>query len=136
MVEDSGQVLTNWDRIKQAEKGRESALDGIPSTLPSLAAAQKVVRRAGGLGLEPDDPVGDPSTDPDALGDLLLSLAAMAHDDGLDAEDALRGAVARFARLVRRAEALAAVDGVDLREVEPAVVARYRKRALAESGHG
>ena len=136
VVEDSGQVLTNWDRIKQAEKGRESALDGIPSTLPSLAAAQKVVRRAGGLGLEPDGPVGDPSTDPDALGDLLLSLAAMAHDDGLDAEDALRGAVARFARLVRRAEALAAADGVDLREVEPAVVARYRKRALAESGHG
>ena len=28
VAEDSGQVLTNWDRIKQAEKGRESALDG------------------------------------------------------------------------------------------------------------
>ena len=63
VAEDSGQVLTNWDRIKQAEKGRESALDGIPPTLPSLAAAQKVVRRAGGLGLELDDPVGDPSTE-------------------------------------------------------------------------
>ena len=44
--------------------------------------------------------------------------------------------VERVHTLTARAEALAAADGVDLREVEPAVAARYRKRALAEPGHG
>jgi XTP/dITP diphosphohydrolase len=39
-------VEVAWERIKAAEKQRESALDGIPDTLPALALAAKTVSRA------------------------------------------------------------------------------------------
>ena len=41
-----------WDQIKKAEKGRESALDGIPGSLPALARAQKLASRATRAGLD------------------------------------------------------------------------------------
>ena len=103
-------MLASWDRIKQAEKGRESVLDGIPPTLPALAAAQKVLRRAAGIEIEPDPAVGQPAglvellTDDQALGDLLLAITGAARVAGLDAEEALRGAVGRFSATVRTAE--------------------------------
>ena len=106
-MSDSGDVLANWDAIKQAEKGRDSVLDGIPPTLPALAVAQKVVRRAGGLDgapLPPASPLDLPGDDR-GLGDLLLGLAASARSVGLNAEDALRGAVARYSAEVRAHEA-------------------------------
>jgi tetrapyrrole methylase family protein/MazG family protein len=105
-VDGVDQVLANWDRIKQVEKGRESVLDGIPPTLPALAVAQKVVRRAAGLDIEPEPasvPVPEVSDD-ESLGDFLMAVAVAARTAGLDAEDALRGAVARFSATVRRAE--------------------------------
>ena len=47
-VEVSGahEVHANWERIKKAEKARESALDGIPAGMPALARAEKVAGRA------------------------------------------------------------------------------------------
>ena len=105
-VDGVDQVLANWDRIKQVEKGRESVLDGIPPTLPALAVAQKVVRRAAGLDIEPEPasvPVPEVSDD-ESLGDFLMAVAVAARTAGLNAEDALRGAVARFSATVRRAE--------------------------------
>ena len=105
-VDGVDQVLANWDRIKQVEKGRESVLDGIPLTLPALAVAQKVVRRAAGLDIEPEPAsVSVPEvSDDESLGDFLMAVAVAARTAGLDAEDALRGAVARFSATVRRAE--------------------------------
>ncbi len=109
-VNGSEDVLANWDRIKQTEKGRESVLDGIPPTLPALATAQKVLRRAASIEVEPDSAVGLPTglsellTDDQALGDLLLAIAAAARAAGLDSEEALRDAVGRFSATVRAAE--------------------------------
>ncbi|GAA4356968.1 MazG family protein [Angustibacter luteus] len=81
-------VQQNWDRLKAAEKGRESVLDGIPAALPALARAEKVlgrIERDGG-GAVPE-PVGD------ALADALLTLVAQARVDGRDPEAVLRAAV-------------------------------------------
>jgi tetrapyrrole methylase family protein/MazG family protein len=135
-ADDAGTVLANWDRIKQAEKGRDSSLDGIPPTLPALAAAQKVIRRAAGVGMAPGVPAVPVPADGDVLGDLLLGMAVAARDAGVDAEEALRGAVARFTAEVRAVEAMAATDGVDLRDAEPGAVAAYRGRGTATTGHG
>jgi XTP/dITP diphosphohydrolase len=132
---DSGAVLANWDRIKQAEKGRASSLDGIPPTLPALATAQKVIRRAAGVGMAPGVPTVDVPADGDALGDLLLGMVVAASDAGVDAEEALRGAVARFTAEVRAVEAIAADDDVDLRDAGPEVVAGYRGRGTSTTGH-
>ena len=41
-VDGADEVVTNWEAIKKAEKGRESVFDGIPTGLPALLYALKV----------------------------------------------------------------------------------------------
>jgi XTP/dITP diphosphohydrolase len=94
-----------WERLKAAEKQRTSVLDGIPASLPALAAAQKTVARARRAGL-PEPPAADPAPpdDESALGAALLALVASAVAAGLDAEQALRRAVADYRAVVRASE--------------------------------
>jgi tetrapyrrole methylase family protein/MazG family protein len=130
----SDQVLHNWEAIKRAEhaaKGtqRHSALDGIPPSLPALAMAQKVINKAARAGFDaPEidhaweslaeelDELRASATDPAQaeaeLGDALLALARLGWRLDVDAESALRSAVARFRRRFTRLEAL--LEGRDL----------------------
>ena len=107
------EVEANWKRLKAAEKGRASVTDGIPQALPSLVLAAKLLRRSADLEIAAVDPsVAAVARDSlartgDDYGELLLSLAALAHEDGVDAEQALRGAVRRYRASVRAAEGLA-----------------------------
>jgi len=104
-VADAEEVLANWEVLKQQEKGRASAVDGVPLGQPALALAAKLLSRAGKAGV--DAAVPDPGvavTGPDALGDLLLGLVDAAQRQGLDAEQALRAASRRYADRVRAAE--------------------------------
>ncbi len=95
-----------WDAIKKAEKGRESALDGIPGALPALARAQKLAARAARAGL--DVPAAALQADRDggapSVGERLLTLALEAHAAGLDAEGELRRATSRLERALRDEE--------------------------------
>lgn len=45
-------VSRNWDRIKQAEKSRDSILDGIPKDLPQLARAARITKKAARVGYD------------------------------------------------------------------------------------
>lgn len=99
-VDGAEDVHRRWERLKQAEKQRRSALDGIPPTLPALARAQKVLGRAARADLLPDD--GALPTD--GIGARLLALAAEAERSGLDAEAELRRAVREVEDAVRAAE--------------------------------
>lgn len=47
-------VVTNWDAIKRAEKGRSSTFDGIPETFPARLFAAKVAKRAAKIGFTVD----------------------------------------------------------------------------------
>ncbi|MBO1770747.1 MazG family protein [Agrococcus sp. TF02-5] len=110
-VDGVGDVVANWDAIKRAEKPeRDSALDGIPASLPALARAEKVIRRAGRAGLAlPEETATDasgPETE-DELGRALLALARGAAERGLDAERALRTATRELEQRLRDAEAAA-----------------------------
>jgi len=87
-----------WDRLKNAEKSRESALDGVPLALGALARAQKIAGRATRAGLDVQAPAGDD------LGTRLLALALEAHAAGLDAEGALRQAAAAWEVTLRDQE--------------------------------
>ena len=109
-VDGPDEVVANWDRIKQAEKGRTSVLDGIPPTLPALARAAKTLRRASAAGLAPEPPASGP-VDAEALGEALLGLVAWAGAAGLDPEEALREAVARLGTRIRDAEGREPSDG-------------------------
>ncbi|WP_229054989.1 MazG family protein [Aeromicrobium sp. Leaf350] len=81
-----------WQAVKAEEKaqksgGREASAsvhDGIPSTLPALSYADKVLKR-----------LGDPAVSSEAgdLGTRLLALVAEARAAGVDPEEALRRTV-------------------------------------------
>ncbi|MEX0717812.1 MAG: nucleoside triphosphate pyrophosphohydrolase [Planctomycetaceae bacterium] len=45
-------VVRTWEGVKQAEKPRESALDGIPAGLPQLAKAAKITKKAARVGYD------------------------------------------------------------------------------------
>jgi tetrapyrrole methylase family protein/MazG family protein len=95
------EVVANWDAIKRAEKAgagpAPSVFSGIPPSLPALATAAKVARRAASHGLAPpaEVPVPAVATEED-LGEILLAVAAAASDAGLDPESALRKAIHRY----------------------------------------
>jgi XTP/dITP diphosphohydrolase len=91
-----------WERRKAAEKGRTSALQGIPEQLSALARGNKIISRARSHRLEvalPDDP-----TTAEEVGAQILALAAQAQAAGIDPEQALRDAVRGLEASVQAAE--------------------------------
>ncbi|MGH9128045.1 MAG: MazG family protein, partial [Acidimicrobiales bacterium] len=51
-ADSASQVASNWEQIKQVEKGRASVMDGIPAALPALLAADKVLGKAAAVGAD------------------------------------------------------------------------------------
>lgn len=108
-AETPAHVEARWDAMKAAEKGRTSALEGIPTALPALSLAAKTMGRAERAGVAPALPQVDLASDltdsgETEMGDALLALVARARDSGVDPEQALRRAVGRYAEQVRRIE--------------------------------
>ena len=92
-------VEAGWERQKAAEKGRSSAVDGVPMALPALSLATKLVHRAEKNGVDVEPVEGDD------LGARLMGLVVESRAAGLDAEAELRTAARRFVERVRAAEA-------------------------------
>src|SRR5918911_2857928 len=56
-VAHAGEVLANWDAIKQNEAGREPGIFGeVPENLPALLYARKVQRRTASTGFDVGEP--------------------------------------------------------------------------------
>lgn len=92
------EVHRRWETIKQAEKGRSSALDGVPPQLAALARADKVLARAERAGLPVAPAVGDD------VGARLLALVVEARAAGIDPEAALRARVRELESDLRERE--------------------------------
>lgn len=95
VVDSSDDVLENWEKQKAAEKGRTSAIAGVPLAQPALPLATKVLYRLKKLNY--DLTVSEPiklkdDIDQDQFGQILLGLITQAVDKGLDPEAALRQA--------------------------------------------
>nr|BFE76486.1 hypothetical protein GCM10020092_097870 [Actinoplanes digitatis] len=97
-------IIDNWERIKKAEKSRDSVLDGIALSQPALALAAKILQRASRAGLDVPLPAGAD------LGATLLRLVAGAQADGQDPEAALRQAALELAEEIRTAEGVAPAE--------------------------
>ena len=94
-----------WEQRKVVEKGRTSALQGIPDQLSALARANKIISRTRSRRVAvalPDEPTGA-----EEVGAQLLALAARAHAAGIDPDQALRDAVRGLEARVREAESTA-----------------------------
>ncbi|MGA5764963.1 MazG family protein [Nonomuraea bangladeshensis] len=94
-AESADQVNDNWEAIKaaeRAEKGRESALDGVPMGQPALSLAAQLIRRA--------ERSGAPESLAAGIGQgvarELFDLVRRAGEAGIDAEAELRAAARAY----------------------------------------
>lgn len=103
------QVEKNWEQIKQAEKSDEpsaaasSSIYNLPPGLPALAAAGKIVDRAGRqpqnpLGESPDATTLEIDVTQDDIGAQLFELVRIARSGGVDLEAELRQHLGRIDR--------------------------------------
>jgi MazG family protein len=148
-VAGADEVLVNWERIKAEEKEEmgleEQGLDDdIPASLPALARAGKVQRRAGGWGFEwrsvdsaleaLREEVTELETHTDAdnaeeeIGDVLFATVAVARKLGVDAESALRRTTRGFAERYDRFNELLRERGQALEDLsETEIRALFRQ---------
>ncbi|SVB71988.1 uncharacterized protein METZ01_LOCUS224842 [marine metagenome] len=115
----SDQVLTNWEKIKQSEKGpgKKSVLDGLPSHLPALLKAFRIQEKVARVNfdwqdikavfgkireeiseLEEAHDSTDQAAQEEEFGDLLFSLVNLARHLKVTPEDALRFTNEKFIR--------------------------------------
>jgi len=129
---------TLWEEQKAREKaarGQTSALDDVPLSLPALARAAKLGRRASRVGFDWPDTTGvldkiveevgelqaavasGVANDTAAeLGDVLFAVVNLARHLGVDPEAALRGTNQRFEQRFRGVERKLAADGLSVAE--------------------
>jgi MazG family protein len=135
---DSGQVVRNWEAIKQTERSNRGALAGVPRQLPALLKALRMTEKAAALGFDWErvddvvaklrEEVGELAVEigaadehrrseriRDELGDVLFVVANLARQLGVDPEAALQGANEKFARRFGAMERLAGERGLDFR---------------------
>jgi ATP diphosphatase len=138
----TGEVLANWERIKQQErkkKTRKSALDGVPDALPGLIKAQRVQEKAARVGFDwkdaegpmekiheeiaelkeelskrKDDKPKNSDRVKEELGDLIFSVCNLARHLKVDAESAVQLTTSKFSRRFRAVESLSSEKGRDM----------------------
>lgn len=134
-----GGETPGWESIKAAERaegGAKRALDGVAIALPALLRAQKLQKRAVRTGFDWPDITGvlakvhEELAELDAAasdaerteegGDLLFSVVNLLRYKGVDAEEALRAANAKFERRFAAMEDAGGEDflGMSLEEKE------------------
>lgn len=135
-VENSDEVLKNWDSLKSRAKGEETAaqrLESVPKLLPSLMRGQKVCKRASNAGLKCIDKADafenireavlqleksvSSSNDDDTeknLGKLLFACCNLSSLLKKDGEKALTMAINQFIMQFRDMEETALSGGITI----------------------
>jgi tetrapyrrole methylase family protein/MazG family protein len=147
-VSGSEEVLTNWEKLKAEEAGgRTGVEDAIPATLPALARAGKVQRRAAGWGFEwrtigsamaalrgelEELSAADEQDAEEEIGDVLFATVAVARKLGVDAESALRRTTRAFSERYGRFVALVADRGLDVETMSDDELRRLFRDARAD----
>lgn len=113
------EVAARWEVLKTEEKKRRPVTEAAPLSMPALALASKVLRKADSLGVlrppseaaanveavtaalaKADPTLEDEAVDRwdrfDQVGEMLLAAAQLARRAGVDPESALRSAVHRL----------------------------------------
>ena len=133
-VENSAEVLKNWEAIKGEEKQRVTVTDklrAIPPMYPALMRAQKVGKKAACFDFGSADEVykkldeeiaevkaaaasGDQAAVEEELGDLLLTVTSLARKLGVKSEEALFHATNKFIDRFERVENAVMDAGKDM----------------------
>ncbi|MCL4117310.1 UNVERIFIED_CONTAM: hypothetical protein GTU68_031541 [Idotea baltica] len=132
-VESEEEVLRNWEAIKLTEKGKNSALQGVPKSLPALPKSLRIQEKAKKIGFEWDtkeqvwDKVkeemaelqeavesGNQTEIHKEFGDVLFSLSNYARFIKVDPEGALESTNQKFMSRFQIMEKLAKDRKLDL----------------------
>lgn len=136
-VENSADVLKNWDKIKGEEKQRVTVTDklrAIPPMYPALLRAQKVGKKAKCFDFANADEVylkiaeeleevkaadasGDAAQIEEEIGDLLLTVTSLARKLGVNSEEALFHATEKFINRFERLENAVIDSGKNIEEM-------------------
>ncbi|MBE0642926.1 MAG: nucleoside triphosphate pyrophosphohydrolase [Bacteroidetes bacterium] len=148
-VEDSAEVLKNWEQIKM-EEGRESVIDGVPRSLPALLKAHRMQDKASKIGFDWEhredvwkkvqeeleelrDAVErrNGSDMEEEVGDLLFSIVNFTRFIKVNPEDALRRTIDKFDRRFRHVERRVREAGIEPRNATLEEMDRYWDEAKA-----
>ena len=138
-VENSAQVLENWDKIKKTEKHQTSYTDtlkSVPMSYPALMRAQKIQKRAGKVGFDFESieaplqklneehaelleaiATGDKEKITEEYGDLLFTMVNISRFLKIDSEEALQKASDKFIKRFEAVEDAADKKGKDMKEM-------------------
>jgi len=108
-VKSSADVLANWEKLKAAEKNRNSATDGVALSQPALPLITKLIYRAEKNGIDLDLPTTDMNNDVPAdiaIGDALVAAVVAAIKHGIEPEDLLRSRAREISAEIKRIESL------------------------------
>lgn len=150
-VKDSGEVLNNWEAIKNKVKGTENfteTLKSVPAVFPALMRSEKIAHRAAKAGMCYPDvegafedlenevgelwesiEEGDRDHMEEELGDLLFSCTNVAEKLKLDAEQALSRSCEKFIVRFEKVEQLAQEQGIQMETAELDTLNRLWKKA-------
>jgi MazG family protein len=134
-VDGPGQVKANWEKIKIAEKNKQSVISDYPSTMPSLLLANRIAAQVSGVGFDWDDAekalakvdeeiaelraelrAGRDAAAANEIGDLLFAVANVARLLAVNPEFALARANKKFTDRFRFMEGELKKQGRDIRQ--------------------
>ena len=130
-------VLSNWEKLKEKERGKKKEdkgiLDGVPAALPALNQAQEYQERAARVGfdwpeiedvldkvreeIEEIKSAENPEQVKEELGDLFFVLVNLSRWRDVDAESALRETNLKFKRRFAHVEKGAKAQGRNLSDM-------------------
>ena len=150
-VENSDEVLVNWEKLKKQEKHQESvasAMDSVPKSFPSLLRAYKIQKKAADVGFDFDSAeeampkvheeadevmeaiaAGDRAQIEDEIGDLFFAAVNVARLKKVDPDLALTYATDKFERRFKLTEKLILEDGKRFEDMTLAEMDEYWEKA-------
>ncbi len=152
-VKDDEAVKQNWEKLKLKEKGNDSVLGGVPSSLPALVKAMRIQEKARGVGFdwekkeqvwekveeemqefrnefnaESDQPINQKEAMKE-FGDLLFSLINYSRFVNINPEEALERTNRKFIKRFQYLESESLKDGKMISEMTLAEMDKYWEEA-------
>lgn len=134
-VKDEEEVKRNWENLKLKE-GKDSVLEGVPMSLPSLVKANRIQDKVAGVGFDWEEPsqvfakvkeeleelqAEVKSGNPDAMeaefGDVLFSMVNYARFLDINPENALERTNKKFIKRFKYLESMAKNQNKALRDM-------------------
>ncbi|MGI6220199.1 MAG: nucleoside triphosphate pyrophosphohydrolase [Bacteroidaceae bacterium] len=151
-AETSGQVVQNWEQLKQKEKdGNKTVLSGVPAALPALIKSYRIQDKARAVGFDWEkkeqvwdkvrEEIGEFQAEIDRkdktqmeaeFGDLLFSLVNAARLYGINPDNALEHTNQKFIRRFNYVESQAKAQGKELKDMSLAQMDNLWNEAKAQ----